>query len=80
MYIRQRSTSLTLAKTGESRNIRRYFLSKVILIKTKQEILEFKTNIDFFNKYILNIEKLWDNKIEIYSENFKIKNIKLSKQ
>ena len=40
-----------------------------------------KINLDFFNKEILNINKLsWNiNKIEIYSENLNYKNIKFSK-
>ena len=48
-------------------------MSKSNLDKDKTRTIGIsKTNIDFFNKYILNIEKLlWDiNKIEIYSESF----------
>ena len=65
-------TSLTLAKTLVNQGIYvDIFLSKNNLDKDKTRTIGIsKTNIDFFNKYILNIEKiLWDiNKIEIYSE------------
>ena len=68
-------TSLTLAKTLVNQGIYvDIFLSKSNSDKDKTRTIGIsKTNIDFFNKYILNIEKLlWDiNKIEIYSENFK---------
>ena len=67
--------NLTLAKTLVNQGIYvDIFLSKSNSDKDKTRTIGIsKTNIDFFNKYILNIEKLlWDiNKIEIYSENFK---------
>jgi len=78
-------TSLTLAKTLVNQGIYvDIYLSKNNLDKDKTRTIGIsKTNIDFFNKYILNIEKiLWDiNKIEIYSEslnNEKILNFKNS--
>ena len=72
-------TSLALAKAlvniGISTDI---FLSKNIVKKDKSRTLGIsKTNIEFFNKNILNIEKLlWNiEKIEIYSENYDNKKI-----
>ncbi len=72
-------TSLTLAKAlvniGVSTDI---FLSKNVKKIDKSRTLGIsKSNIQFFNKNILNIEKfLWDiEKIEIYSENLNNKKI-----
>jgi len=66
-------TSLALAKALVNKGIYiDVFLSKSIKKKDKSRTLGIsKSNIEFFNKKIMNIEKLlWDiKKIEIYSEN-----------
>ena len=66
-------TSLALAKALVNKGISTdVFLSNNNKKKDKSRTLGIsKSNIEFFNKNILNIEKfLWDiNKIEIYSEN-----------
>jgi 2-octaprenyl-6-methoxyphenol hydroxylase len=68
-------TSLTLAKTLVNQGIYvDIFLKKRTKHHDTSRTLGIsKSNIDFFNKNILNIEKLlWNiNKIEIYSENLK---------
>ena len=68
-------TSLTLAKTLVNRGIYvDIFFKKKIKHYNKSRTLGIsKSNIDFFNKSILNIEKLlWNiSKIEIYSDNLK---------
>ena len=68
-------TSLALAKALVNKNIH------VDIIENKKKTLHdksrtigiSKSNIDFFNKKIINIEKnIWKlNKIEIFTENFK---------
>ena len=67
-------TSLALAKALVNKGISTdVFSSKNIIKKDKSRTLGIsKSNIDFFNKNILNIEKLlWNiDKIEIYSENY----------
>ena len=72
-------TSLALAKALVNKGISTdIFLSKNIVKKDKSRTLGIsKTNIEFFNKNILNIEKLlWNiEKIEIYSENYDNKKI-----
>ena len=66
-------TSLALAKALVNKGISTdIFLTNNNKKKDKSRTLGIsKSNIEFFNKNILNIEKfLWDiNKIEIYSEN-----------
>ena len=66
-------TSLALAKALVNKGISTdVFLSNNNKKKDKSRTIGIsKSNIEFFNKNILNIEKfLWDiNKIEIYSEN-----------
>ena len=68
-------TSLTLAKILVNQGINVDFFSNQKGFKDNkiQTLGISKSNIDFFNKNILNIKKfLWDiNKIEIFSENFK---------
>ena len=72
-------TSLTLAKSLINQGVKvDIFQDKKIQKNNKTQTLGIsKSNIDFFNNYILDIKKfLWDiNKIEIYSENFKNENI-----
>ncbi len=72
-------TSLALAKALVNKGISTdVFLSNNNKKKDKSRTLGIsKSNIEFFNKNILNIEKfLWDiNKIEIYSENLNNKKI-----
>ena len=72
-------TSLTLAKALVNQGIYvDIFFTKSFNNKDKTRTLGIsKTNLDFFNKYILNIKKIvWDiKKIEIYSENFNSENI-----
>ena len=67
-------TSLTLAKSLINKGIYVDIISKKIENKTNYDrtIGISKINLEFFNKEIMNINKLsWDiNKIEIYSENF----------
>ena len=66
-------TSLTLAKTlinlGVSVDI--FYIKDVKKNNSVQTLGISKANIEFFNKYIMNIKKfLWNiNKIEIFSEN-----------
>ncbi len=66
-------TSLTLAKTLANEGIKVDIFSdkKIQKYSQIQTLGISKSNIDFFNNYILNIEKLlWKiKKIEIYSEN-----------
>ena len=66
-------TSLTLAKSLVSKGIHVDIISKKTdnKINYDRTIGISKVNLEFFNKEILNIDKLtWDiNKIEIYSEN-----------
>ena len=66
-------TSLTLAKALVNQGLKvDVFLKNYNLIQNKSRTLGIsKSNIEFFNENILNIEKLlWDiKKIEIYSEN-----------
>ncbi len=72
-------TSLALAKALVNKGISTdVFTSKNIKKKDKFRTLGIsKSNIEFFNKNILNVKKfLWDiEKIEIYSENFDNKKI-----
>ncbi|RPG13154.1 MAG: ubiquinone biosynthesis protein UbiB, partial [Pelagibacteraceae bacterium TMED232] len=72
-------TSLALAKALVNRSISTdVILSKIDKKNDKSRTLGIsKSNIEFFNKNILNIEKfLWDiEKIEIYSENLNNKKI-----
>ena len=72
-------TSLALAKALVNKGISTdVFTSKNIKKKDKFRSLGIsKSNIEFFNKNILNVKKfLWDiEKIEIYSENFDNKKI-----
>ena len=66
-------TSLSLAKTLVNQGIfvDIYSDKKIKKLNKFRTIGITKSNIEFFNKYILNIEKLlWKiNKIEIYSKN-----------
>ena len=68
-------TSLTLAKTLVNQGIRVDIFSdgKVQKYSNIQTLGISKTNVNFFNESIINIENLlWDiNKIKIYSENLK---------
>ena len=68
-------TSLTLAKIliNQGINVDIFSNQKSRRDNKTQTLGISKSNIDFFNKNILNIEKfIWDiNKIEIYSENLK---------
>ena len=68
-------TSLTLAKTLVNQGIFVDIYSEKKIKKSNkfQTIGITKSNLEFFNEYILNIEKLlWKiNKIEIYSKNLK---------
>ncbi len=68
-------TSITLAKTLSNRGIYvdLYFKQKIKDSNKTRTLGISKTNIEFFNKNILNIEKLlWNiNKIEVYSDNLK---------
>jgi len=68
-------TSLTLAKLLVNKGIKVDIFSekKIKEINKIQTLGISKSNIDFFNENILNIEKfLWNiDKIEIFSENFK---------
>tara|TARA_Y100000996_G_scaffold111388_1_gene82433 strand:+ start:149 stop:1225 length:1077 start_codon:yes stop_codon:yes gene_type:complete len=68
-------SSLTLAKTLVNKNIfvDVYFSKKKQKQNQSRTISITKSNIDFFQKYILNIEKiLWKiDKIEIFTENLK---------
>ena len=70
-------TSLTLAKTLINQGIFvDIFPSKKIFKRDSNRTLGIsKINLDFFNKEVLNIEKLgWDiKKIEIFSENLIMK-------
>ena len=68
-------TSLALAKTlvNHEINVDIFCNKKIKKYSKNQTIGISKSNVDFFNKNILNINKLlWDiNKIEIYSQNLK---------
>ena len=68
-------TSLTLAKMLVNQGVKVDIFSdkKIKKYNKKQTLGISKTNIEFFNKHVLNINKfLWKiNKIEIYSENLK---------
>ena len=68
-------TSLTLAKMliNQGINVDIFSDQKGIIDNKIQTLGISKSNIDFFNKNILNIQKfIWDiKKIEIFSENFK---------
>ena len=72
-------TSLTLAKSLVNKGINVEIISNMKKKKTYYDrtIGISKINLDFFNKEILNINKLsWNiNKIEIYSENLNYKKI-----
>ena len=67
-------TGLTLAKALANQGVRVdiFFEKKVKKISKIQTIGISKSNVEYFNKKILNISKLlWDiSKIEIYSENY----------
>ena len=66
-------TSLTLAKSLVNQGIKVdiFYNGKAKKNNKIQTLGISRSNIEFFNKYILNIKKLlWDiNKIEIFSEN-----------
>jgi 2-octaprenyl-6-methoxyphenol hydroxylase len=68
-------TSLTLAKALVNQGVYVHIFTQPKLRKKNKgrTIGISKSNLDFFNKNILNIEKLsWDiKKIEIYTENLK---------
>ena len=68
-------TSLTLAKALVNQGVYVHiFTQQKLRKKNKGRTIGIsKSNLDFFNKNILNIEKLsWDiKKIEIYTENLK---------
>tara|TARA_B100001027_G_C16224007_1_gene311239 strand:+ start:52 stop:1125 length:1074 start_codon:yes stop_codon:yes gene_type:complete len=72
-------TSLSLAKLLSNLGIEVdiFFNNKTLNINKTQTLGISKSNIHFFNDYIINIEKLlWDiNQIEIYTDNLKDKRI-----